>query len=83
MFYKILSNSHNSNLTNKIIGGSNLGSAGDSTIESFTTYKAFNVLWVLSSSALLMFSLGSKSKLILRKVYTIFKLSSSPWTFSC
>ena len=29
------------------IGGSNLGSAGDSTIESFTTYKAFNVLWVV------------------------------------
>ena len=29
------------------IGGSNLGSAGDSTIETFTTYKAFNVLWVV------------------------------------
>jgi hypothetical protein len=30
------------------IGGSNLGSAWDSTKESFTTYKAFNVLWVVA-----------------------------------
>ena len=44
------------------IGGSNLGSSGDSTKESFTTYKSFNVLWVVAILRPVVVFIGIKFK---------------------
>jgi hypothetical protein len=57
-------------LTLGSIGGSNLGSARDSTIESSLTSKAFNVLVVVAILRPVGVFVGIKFKLILQKFYT-------------
>ena len=56
-----------------------MGSAGNSTKESFTTHIAFNVLWVVVNLRPVDVLVGIKVKTHFAKS-VIFKLSSLPWT---